>query len=143
MWLVGDVLGGPDLAVGMRIAGAHHGAAVLEDLDVAEDGIGAEGAVLVGPGVDDAADVGDCHAREGEAVVGVEAEDAAEAALALGDAGVARGVAGVSARGVGEERRVVVVEDEDACRMRGVLAAGAGVAGTEVAGGVVVDVGEA
>ncbi len=31
---VGNVFGGPDLAVGMGIAGAHHGPAVLEDLHV-------------------------------------------------------------------------------------------------------------
>ena len=52
--LVGDVLGGPDLAVGMGIAGAHHGAAVLEDLHVVELGLAAEFNVLLGPGVDDA-----------------------------------------------------------------------------------------
>jgi len=68
----------------MRVAGAHHGAAVLEDLDVAEVGIGAEGAVLLGPGVDDAADVGDLHAGQREAVVGMEAEDAATSAFAVG-----------------------------------------------------------
>ena len=83
--LVGDVLGGPDLAVGVRVGGAHHGAAVLEDLDVVDPGEVAEGGGFVGPGVDDAGDVGDGHAGEGEGVVGVEAEDAAEATLGFGD----------------------------------------------------------
>ena len=40
--LVGDVFGGPDLAVGMGVGGAHHGAAVLEDLDVVDPGEVAE-----------------------------------------------------------------------------------------------------
>ena len=57
--LVGDVFGGPDLAVGMGVAGAHHGAAVLEDLDVVDLGAGAEFGCLVGPHLDDAADGGD------------------------------------------------------------------------------------
>ena len=83
--LVGDVFGGPDLAVGVRVAGAHHGAAVLEDLDVVDVGQIAEGGGFEGPGVDDGGDVGDGHAGEGEGVVGVEAEDAATAALGLGD----------------------------------------------------------
>ncbi len=32
--LVGNMFGGPDLAVGVRIAGPHHGAAILEYLHV-------------------------------------------------------------------------------------------------------------
>ena len=39
---IGDVLGGPDLAVGMGVAGAHHGAAVFEDLDVRDVGAGSK-----------------------------------------------------------------------------------------------------
>ena len=82
--LVGDVLGGPDLAVRMGIAGAHHGAAVLEDLDVIKLGLAAEFGVLLGPGIDDEADSGEFHARDGEAVVGMKTEDAASSALLLG-----------------------------------------------------------
>ena len=46
------MFGGPDLAVGVGVGGAHHGAAVLEDLDVVDVGESAEGGGLVGPGVD-------------------------------------------------------------------------------------------
>ena len=52
--LVGNMLGGPDLAVGMRIAGAHHGAAVLEDLHVLDIGSRQRGR-LAGPGIHHAA----------------------------------------------------------------------------------------
>ena len=82
---VGDMFGGPDLAVGVRVGGSHHGAAVLEDLDVIDPGEVAERGGFVGPGVDDAGDVGNGHAGESEGVVGVEAEDAAEAAFGFGD----------------------------------------------------------
>ena len=135
--LVGDVLGGPDLAVGMGIAGAHHGAAVLEDLDVLDLGARAELCGLAGPHLDDAADGGDVHGGEGEVVAGIEAEDAAEAALGFGaeEAGVVDVESGCG--NVGLERGEVVFEDVGAGVRRGVVAAGAGVAGAEIAGGVV------
>ena len=126
--------------MGVRVGGAHHGAAVLEDLDVVDPGEVAEGGGFVGPGVDDAGDVGDGHAGEREGVVGMEAEDAAEAALGFGDqerGGMGLGV-GLD---VGEERGEIVVEGEDAGVGGIVLAAGAGVAGAEVAVGVVGEVG--
>jgi hypothetical protein len=71
----------------------------------------------------------------------VEAEDSAESALGFGDQQwrwVWRLVRGLD---VGEERGEVVVEGEDASVGGIVLAAGAGVAGTEIAVGVVGDAG--
>ena len=68
--LVGDVFGGPDLAVGMGVAGAHHGAAVFEDLDVLDVGASAEFGCLLGPHFDDAANGRDVHGGEGEVVAG-------------------------------------------------------------------------
>ncbi len=135
--LVGDVLGGPDLAVGMGVAGAHHGAAVLEDLDVLDVGASAELGGLVGPHLDDAADGGELHGGEGEVVAGIEAEDAAEATLGFG--AEEAGAVDVEGGGgdVGLEGGEVVLEDVGAGVRRGVMAAGAGVAGAEVAGGVV------
>ena len=47
--LVGDVFGGPDLAVRVWVAGAHHRAAILEDLDVLDLGHGAEFCGLLEP----------------------------------------------------------------------------------------------
>ena len=69
-------------------------------------------------------------------MIGVEAEDAAEAALGLGDEerGWAREGVGLD---VGEQGGEVVVEREDAGVGGIVHAAGASVAGTEVAGGVI------
>jgi hypothetical protein len=138
--LVGDVLGGPDLAVWVRVGGSHHGTAVFEDLDVVDPGEVAERGGFVGPGVDDAGDVGDGHAGEGEGVVGVEAEDAAEAALGFGDeerGGVGSGV-GLDLR---EEGREIIVEGEDAGVGGIVDTAGADVGGAEVALGIVGEAG--
>ena len=83
--LVGNVLSRPDLAVRVRIARAHHRAAVLEYLHVVDPGKLTECCGLFGPGVDHAGDIRHGHPREREGVVGVEAEDAAEAPLGLGD----------------------------------------------------------
>ncbi len=82
--LVGDVLGGPDLAVGMGVTGAHHGAAVFEDLHVADIGAGAELFGLLGPHGDDGFDRGQVHGGEGEVVARGEAEDAAGAGFGFG-----------------------------------------------------------
>jgi hypothetical protein len=122
------------------VGGSHHGAAVLEDLDVVDPGKVAEGGGFVGPGVDHAGDVGYGHAGEGEGMVGVEAEDAAEATLGFGDEEWGVTVAGVGLD-VGEQGREVVVEGEDAGVGGVVDSAGARVGGAEIAGGVVVEAG--
>src|SRR6185437_15492198 len=138
---VGNVLGGPDLAVGVGIAGAHHGSAVLEDLNVAEIGLTAEFLVFGGPGIDDFADVGERHTGEGEAVVGVKADDLAASALALG--AEQRGGCGFGRGRVGQQGGVIVVEDEYAFINGRSMPSGALVAGAEIAVWVVVNVGKA
>jgi hypothetical protein len=70
----------------------------------------------------------------------MEAEDAAEAALGLGDE-EGRGVGLRGRRFVGEQGREVVVEGEDGFVVGIADATGAGVGGAEVAGGVVGDCG--
>jgi hypothetical protein len=136
-WLVGDVLGGPDLAVGVRVGGAHHGAAVFEDLHVTDIGTGTELFSLLGPHGDDVFDRGEVHGGEGKVVAGGEAEDAAGAGFGFG----AEEAGGFDVEGgggdIGLEGGEVVFEDEGAGVVGGDVAAGAGVAGAEVAGGVV------
>jgi hypothetical protein len=109
-------------------------------LDVIDPGEVAEGGGFVGPGIDYAGDVADGHAGKGKGVVGVEAEDSAEAALRFSDeegGGVRVGV-GLD---VGEERGEVVVEGEDA-GVGGIMSAvGADVGGAQVALGVVGEAG--
>jgi hypothetical protein len=77
------VLGCPDLAVRVGIAGAHHGATVLKDLDVIDPWLVAECGSLCGPCFDHTSDVGHDHACESQRVIGMEAKDAASAALGL------------------------------------------------------------
>ena len=133
---VGDGVVGPDLAVRMGVAGAHHGAAVFEDLDVVDERPGGEIVKLLDPGVNDRAQVVHRHVGDGEAVPGREADHAANTRLGFGDQEAALLVA--IERGIGLERGEIVIEDE----RRGVSgiahAAGARVPGTEVALRVVV-----
>ena len=82
--LVRDVLGGPDLAVRMGIAGAHHGAAIFEDLYIADIRPVAELSSLRGPGFDNPLDLCGLHAGERQAVIGMKAENTAGPSLALG-----------------------------------------------------------
>ena len=132
--LVRDALVGPDLPVRVRVAGAHHRAAVLEDLHVAHPRQAAEFAVLVGPGVHDLPDGRLRHHAQREVVAGVEADHPADAALGLGDeqaAGLDRLARLVGP--VGQQRREVVVEHVGGGVARGGDAAGPGVARAEVA----------
>ena len=138
--LVRHMLRCPYLTMRVRIAGAHHRAAVLEDLHIVEFRLAAELGVLLDPGIDDEADGGEFHARDGEAVVGMEAEDAAPASL-LFRVEKRRGVGGRCGR-VGQEGGVVVVENEYAFITRRKMSAGALVSWAEIAFRVVVDAGE-
>src|SRR6266508_2623368 len=66
--LVGHSLVGPDLPVRVWVAGTHHGAAVLEDEDVAYPVDSPEFDVLAGPGLDHLPDRVLLHLAEGEVV---------------------------------------------------------------------------
>jgi hypothetical protein len=132
----------PHLAVRVRVARAHHLAAVLEQLDVPHVGAGAELRRLLRPQVDHGAHARRAERGEGEVVPRREADDAAGARLGLRGEQPRRvehhrigrrGVVG----GVGLERRVVVGEDEGARVVGVALAVGAHVPGAQVARGVV------
>jgi len=81
--LVGNKAAGPDLAVGMRIAGAHHRAAVLEDLHVLDPVQAGHILVLLRPCIHHAANLRLGHAGQGQAVVGMEADHLAQSARRL------------------------------------------------------------
>jgi hypothetical protein len=154
--------GGPDLAVGVRVGAAHGSALVLEDLHVAQlllrrgklslrgqrgevqsgsgggerAGGGEVGGVGGGPDLDDGDDLLGGHVGEGLVVLGREGEDVAAAGGRLG-AEEGRGQVG----GLGGDifslllldGTVVVDEDEGVLVVGVVVAAGARVAGAEVA----------
>jgi len=138
--LFGDEAGGPDLAVWMGVAGAHHRAAVLEDLHVLDPVVGAQLLVLAHPGVDDGADLFAGHAGQGERVVGVVAEDLAEAACRHG-AEKLRGLRSGRRGRIGQESGVIVYKGEHAVVGRIDRTAGTVVAGAEVAFRIVGDAG--
>jgi hypothetical protein len=133
----------PHLPVRVRVAGAHHLAAVLEQLHVADLGARAQLGRLLRPQVDHAAHRGLAQRREGQVVPRREADHAAGARFGFGreqplavehDGRVAGG--GLVGR-VGLEGGEVVGEDEGARVVGVALAVGAHVPGAQVAGGVV------
>src|SRR5256885_607713 len=67
----------PYLAMRMRIAGSHHGAAILEDLYVLDPLHRAEFGVLVGPDINYPAYIANLHCCESQIVAGREAHHAA------------------------------------------------------------------
>ena len=123
---------GPDLAVRVRVAGAHRRTAVLEDLHPAV--ALAELGGLVGPDVDHVPDRGLVHARQGHVVTGREAHDAAGA---TGSLGPEQPAADRLAGGVRAERREVVGEHEGGRVVRVHVPRDPRVARAEVAVGIV------
>src|SRR6266511_777911 len=133
--LVGHSLVGPDLPVRVWVAGTHHGAAVLEDEDVAYPVDTTEFDVLVGPGLDHLSDRALLHLAEGEVVARREADDPADTPFTLGHQQPVTVVR--SAGRLRLERCEVVVEDEGGAVPGRACTARSLVAGAEVAGGVV------
>ena len=124
----------PDLAVGMGVRSAHRLATVLEDLDPGP--VLAQFVGLVGPDVDDPPDLVTTHPAEVEVVPRRVAHDPARPPLALrAEQAVAAVPPFVGRRR--PQRGEVVREDERALVRRVPLTAGAGVAGAEIALGVV------
>ncbi len=126
----GHVRGRPHLAMGMRVAAPHHGALVLEHLDVADAVTRPQAHDLVGPCVDDEADRARLQAGQGEVVARREADDAADARLRMLPPQRVRGRFRRRLRGraVGAQGGEVVVEGESAGVGRVAHAAGAPVA---------------
>ena len=129
-WLIGNGTGSPNLTVRMRIAGAHHGAAVLENLYVVDEVAASEIGELLAPHFDDCDDFFLVHARKGQIVAGGKASDAADAWFRLRNKQLA--LLSVCFYRVGTKRRVIVVEDEDGGIRRIAFAAGTSIARTKI-----------
>ena len=125
----------------MRIAGAHHVAAVLEHQRVLRPPGGRDRRTFVDPDVDDFADRGGLHARERQIVARRKADHSADAAFGGAQSGAPRWVperdAGAGWLAVRQEGGKIVVERERRRVVRISDAVRARVAGTEVAGRVV------
>ena len=134
-WLSRYAAGSPDLTMRVRIGAAHHGAAILEELDVTYLLALAKLFYLLRPEVHHAANVRQIHARQGQVVPGAEADDAADSCfgLRLKEAvGLKRPV-----RCVGAQCGEIVLEDKGVGVVRIDQSAGPFVAGAEIAGRVV------
>ena len=79
------MLARPDLAVRVRVAGAHHGALVLKNLHVVDEILPAQFAGLIGPGANDFFDFGLREFGQSQIVARRETHDTAEAGLGFGD----------------------------------------------------------
>ena len=130
-WLIGKGTGSPNLTVRMRIAGAHHGAAVLENLYVVDEVAASEIGELLAPHFDDCDDFFLVHARKGQIVAGRKASDAADAWFRLRNNQLAF-CWSVCFYRVGTKRGVIVVEDEDGGIRRIAFAAGTSIARTKI-----------
>ena len=69
----------------VRVAGAHHGPAIFEDLHVVDELAGAEIEELLDPAIHHQPDVVRFHIGDGEVVLGREADHAADAGLGFGN----------------------------------------------------------
>ena len=130
--LVGHKVGGPDLAVRMRVAGAHHGSAVLKDLHVLDP---VQAAISWYSCVQASTTRRiSCagHASQGQAVVGMEAKHLAQAACGLGHQ-QRRGRRLGQRRGIRQQGRVIVYKREDAFIRRVYRPARPLVAGAQIA----------
>ncbi len=129
-WLIGKGTGSPNLTVRMRIAGAHHGATVLENLNVVDEVAASEIGELLAPHFDDCDDFFLVHPGQGQIVAGRKASDAADAWFRLRNDHLA--LLSVCFYRIGTKSGIIVIEDEDG-GIRGIaLAAGTGVARTKI-----------
>src|SRR5215469_107256 len=102
----------PDLAMRVRIARSHHATTVFEYLDVVDFLSGAEFTKLIDPDLDNAFNLPNLHGGKRQIVARREANDPADAGLALGDDQAL--LVDVEPRAVGTllERGEIVVEYE-------------------------------
>src|SRR5450631_2761652 len=82
-WLFWNRCRGPNLAMRVRVTGAHHFATVFENLNVVDSGERSQFAELRSPGPDHLFDLRQAHAGKGQIVARREAHDAADARLTL------------------------------------------------------------
>src|ERR1700687_314605 len=136
----GDIwnrVGGPDLAVRMRIAGAHHRTAVFEDLHVIDLGYLSQLLELDGPGMNHILDVLRCHGGEGKVVARQEADYPAKAGLTFGDQQSAVLYVEAVVADARFKSREVVIKNEGAGVAWIKDPADPGISGAKVAGGVI------
>src|SRR5579871_867562 len=130
--LAGNRCGCPDLAMRVRIAGSHHRAAVLEDLDVVDVFPSAEFTKLVDPSLYDTLNLADLHCGEGEIMPRRKADDTADAGFAFSHDQAATVSVEPRAVSIRLERGKIVVEYEGRAVSRIADAASARIPRTEI-----------
>lgn len=121
---------GPDLAMRVRVAGAHQFTAIFENLHVANPGNFCERRILLGPRVNYAAQFTNAHVRNGKIVPRRKAQDAADASI--GSRHEQTALIKMQRLALREKRREVVVERVSLRVWRRMLAAGTFISGAQV-----------
>ena len=129
--LVGQRPSRPDLAVRSRIARPHLLASILEDLHVVDGRAGADGFILLGPGIHHRANGSRIHPRQREVVARREADYLANTRLSPCDKQIA--FPELAFRRVWLQSGKVVLEDECRLILRVTNSTGSGVPRAEVA----------
>ena len=133
--LIGQVCIGPDLTMGMGVAGAHHGSAIFEDLNVVDEGEIPELAILCRPYVHHSPKLVRGHARNRQVMTRRETHHAADAGFALRDNQPILIYAAIWS--IRQQGWVVIVKHERVVVMRIADSGGTQVSRTHVAGGIV------
>src|SRR6516164_6649290 len=135
LWDIRNACGRPDLAMGVRIAGTHHGTAIFENLDVLNVVKRTELLELPSPAIDHSSDIGAVHHGKSQIVFWGKTEHTADSGFGLGDEKIFFVDRAVLA--MGQQRREVVVEDENMVVMGVHITRGAPVARAHVTGWIV------
>src|SRR4029079_7515201 len=130
-------VGGPDLAVGVRIAGPHDGAAIFEDLHVVDLRHLSQLLELSGPGADHTCNLCGRHGGQGKIVAGREADYPANAGFAFGDQQSPVFEVEAIVANPQLERRKVIFENEGSGVSRIKYPSRPGISRAKIAGGVI------
>src|SRR5207248_4496807 len=103
---------GPDLAVWVGVAGAHHGAAILENLHIVDGGERAQLGVLLGPEVHHVEDGGRVERGEPEVVTRGIADNSAGTGLATNEDEAPRVAVDNSIGSLWQKRGKIVVKNK-------------------------------
>src|SRR5712692_10420678 len=108
--LIGNGSVGPNLAVWMRVARAHHGATIFEDKDIIDPRLLPEFSILADPDINDCPNLSETHSGERQVMASRKTDHPTIAAFAAGDEQA--GVVLVELRRGRQKRGKVIVKDK-------------------------------
>ncbi len=128
--LVGNPVIRPDLAVRVRIACAHHLAAIFEDLNISHPGHRSELFILLAPGLDHLFDRRIVHTRNRQVMKRRKTQHSGDTRFGFGDQEFPLIVS--TQWRIGQQRGKIVIEGECAGVLRVTVAPGSHISGTQI-----------